>query len=136
MVRCEICGEENAREVSGKQGRLAWLKSSYGTASDERRPSIAERIMDLVLEREHFRCAACSTCGICFLEHDRLVDCAICKAPACVNCSLPALRVDEQGRIIENSDDGSVLCSRCNPPSGGRNAGLGLPAPATPLTVG
>lgn len=135
MATCERCGTEAAREVSGRAGRLAWLKGSYGTATEERKTHIAERIMDLVQERERHLCEACTTCGCCYLVADGLTECAICKAPACANCSLPALRVDQNGKIIEGSDDGSVLCSRCNPPSGGRNAGLGLPCPAQPLTV-
>src|SRR5439155_21838132 len=120
MARCERCSADGAREVSGKQGRLAWLKESYTSASEERRMCLADRIMDLHLERERYLCDACTTCGCCYLSQSALLDCAICKAPACVDCSLPALRVDANGRIIENSDDGSVLCSRCNPPSGGR----------------
>lgn len=91
--------------------------------------------MDLVREKEWFRCEACSTCGCCFLVDAHLSECAICGALACPDCSLPALRVDERGRIIENSDEGKVLCWRCNPPSGGNRAGLGLPAPVRPLAV-
>jgi hypothetical protein len=122
--------------VSGRPGRLSWLKGSYGSAPEERKAAIAERIMDLVQEQDRYLCDGCMTCGCCYLVDAGLTDCAICKAPACSNCSLPALRVDQDGKIIEGSDDGSVLCSRCNPPSGGRNAGLGAPCPAQPLTVG
>ncbi len=136
MAECERCGAEGAREVSGKPGRLAWLKDTYGAASEERRPALAERIMDLCREGERFLCEACMTCGCCYLADRFLVDCAICGSPACPDCSLPALRVDANGRIVEGSDDGSVLCARCNPPSGGRNAGLGLPCPVQPLAVG
>jgi len=136
MARCERCGAEGARDVSGKKGRLAWLKDSFQSASEERRAFMAERIMDLIRERERHLCVACTTCGCCYLADAGLTDCAICKAPACPDCSLPALRVDANGRIIEGSDDGSVLCTRCNPPSGGRNAGLGLPCPVQPLAVG
>jgi hypothetical protein len=136
MPKCDRCGAAEAREISGKMGRIAWLKSSYTSATEDRKTALAERLMDLYMDRDHFRCDGCATCGCCFLEAANLTDCAICHAPACSNCSLPALRVDQHGRIIENSDDGSVLCSRCNPPSGGRNVGLGLPNPAQPLTVG
>jgi hypothetical protein len=136
MPSCELCGVERAREVSGKPGRLAWLKSSYATTPDARKPALAERIMDLVQESERWRCADCTVCGCCGLTELRLADCAICGAPACIDCSLPALQVDKDGKIIDGSDDGRVLCARCNPPSGGTNAGLGLPTPAQPLTVG
>lgn len=135
MHVCDRCGAENAREVTGRQGRLVWLKESYKSASEERRPSIADRIMDLYQEQERFRCEACRMCGCCFLQDAGLVECAICQAPACMDCSLPALRVDDNGKIVEGSDDGKVLCSRCNPPSGGRNAGLGTPQPVQPLCV-
>jgi hypothetical protein len=135
MHRCEQCGADNARDVGGKQGRLAWLKESYRAAPEERKSALAERIMDLCQEQERYLCEACATCGCCFLTNAFLVDCAICKAPACPNCSLPALRIDQHGKIIEGSDEGSILCSRCNPPTGGHNAGLGLPCPAQPLTV-
>lgn len=136
MHRCERCGAKEAREVSGRSARIEWLKTSYQAASDDRKPGIAERIMDGYQESDRFLCEPCTTCSVCYLVDSGLTECAICKAPACANCSLPALRVDANGRIIEGSDDGSVLCSRCNPPSGGRNAGLGMPKPVQPLRVG
>jgi hypothetical protein len=136
MPVCEKCGAEGARDISGKAGRLAWLQSTYNSSSEERKSVLADRIMDLHLEREKLLCEGCATCGCCYLAVDHLIDCAICGAPSCHSCSLPALRVDERGSIIPESDDGSVLCSRCNPPSGGRNAGMGLPFPAQPLCVG
>jgi len=135
MVVCERCGAEGARDVTGRRPRIAWLETSYKSAPEERRPGLADRIMDLYREHERFLCEACTTCGCCYLAEAHLVECAICRAPACPDCSLPALRVDEAGRVIEGSDDGKVLCSRCNPPSGGRNAGLGLPMPVQPLVV-
>jgi hypothetical protein len=135
MPSCERCGAPAAREISGKRGRLGWLKSSYPSAPEERKPALAERIMDLIQEDERFRCDECVVCGCCGLRDACLTDCAICGAPVCADCSLPALQVDRDGKIIEGSDDGKVLCARCNPPSGGRNAGLGLPAPCQPLAV-
>src|SRR6185295_4323211 len=104
MPSCEVCGVDGAREISGKSGRLVWLKGSYGSAPDERKPAIAERIMDLVQEPERFRCDACRICGCCHLRDATLTDCAICGAPACIDCSLPALQVDKHGKIIEGSD--------------------------------
>jgi len=135
MPKCELCGAREGRDISGKARRLEWLKGSYSSTPEERQRALAERIMDLVREKEFFRCAACTTCGCCFLADAYLAECAICGAPVCPDCSLPALRVDEQGRIIEGSDEGKVLCWRCNPPSGGTNARLGLPAPVKPLAV-
>lgn len=135
MNTCELCGSSGTREISGKPGRLAWLKSSFPQAPEERKPALAERIMDLVQESERWRCEACTVCGCCGLTDAALALCAICGAPACVDCCLPALQCDKDGKILEGSDDGKVLCARCNPPSGGRNAGLGLPAPAQPLVV-
>ncbi len=135
MPTCERCGAPEARDISGRARRLEWLKASFGRAPEERKRPLAERIMDLIREEERWRCPSCTTCGCCLLADRYLSECAICGAPACADCSLPALRVDEKGRIIEGSDEGKVLCWRCNPPSGGTNAGLGLPAPVQPLAV-
>jgi len=135
MDTCNRCGALEAREITGRKGRIDWLKSSFQSAPEERKPSIADRIMDLYQEREKHLCAGCMTCGCCYFVNDGLSDCAVCHAPVCADCSLPALRVDDAGKLIEGSDDGKVLCSRCNPPSGGRNAGLGTPQPVQPLVV-
>jgi hypothetical protein len=135
MHVCDRCGATGAREVTGRRGRIEWLKSSFQSASEERRPAIADRIMDEIQERDRFLCEPCTTCGCCYLTSEGLAECAICRAPVCADCSLPAVRVDDAGKIIEGSDDGKVLCSRCNPPSGGRNAGLQQPTPVTPLCV-
>ena len=96
---------------------------------------LADRIMDLVVEEVRWRCDGCTICGCCSLTGAGLDDCAICGAPACSDCSLPALQIDADGRIIEGSDEGKVLCARCNPPSGGNNARLDLPAPVRPLAL-
>ena len=135
MQACDRCGASECREVTGRKGRIEWLKSSYRSATEERKPSIADRLMDLYQERERFLCDGCMSCGCCYLVSDGLAECALCRAPVCADCSLPALRVDDEGKIIEGSDDGKVLCSRCNPPSGGKNAGLGRPMPVQPLVV-
>lgn len=135
MPSCEVCGAASAREISGKSARLVWLKRSYPSAPEGRKPALAERIMDLIQQDERWRCAECTVCGCCGVRTGCLVDCAICGAPACCDCSLPALQVDEKGKIIDGSDEGNVLCSRCNPPSGGTNAGLGRPTPARPLAL-
>ncbi len=136
MAVCEACGAEGAREVSGKAGRLAWLKKSFAAVAEERRKALSDRILDVILvEVERWLCPACATCGCCGLASACLADCAICGAPACADCSLPALQLDASGKILPGSDDGKVLCSRCNPPSGGRSARVRLPSPAEPLLV-
>lgn len=74
-----------------------------------------------------------TVCAACRIQTEGLAPCAVCKAPACANCSLLALRVNEvTGEIIPESDDGKVICSRCNPPSGGSNARLRDPEPVGP----
>ena len=91
--------------------------------------------MDEILEPPVYRCPACVVCGVCYLRPaDGLVRaCENCGAAACVNCSLPTMALDDRGRVVDRPTPG-VVCSRCNPPTGGRNAFLGAP-PAVPPTI-
>jgi len=62
-------------------------------------------------------------CGYCLLPAEWLGECVKCKKRFCVDCSLPALLLGPDGRVVEGSDEpGKVLCCACNPPSGGHGA--------------
>lgn len=132
---CEVCGAAAVVELNGRVRRMAWLKESFKTASEERQKLLAERIMDHVEMADQYRCADHAVCGTCRASNVSMLGCELCGAPACVNCSLPALQTDKAGRIIPESADGRIICARCNPPTGGSNAGLYRPSPTAPLLV-
>lgn len=61
-------------------------------------------------------------CLICLLATAGLEPCLLCEREVCANCSLPAMTLDEDGKIREEVAPVGVICSRCNPPNHGTNA--------------
>lgn len=139
-LRCELCGAAPAADVTGREKRIGWLKlrrAETPPSDRARRAALADEILDALAEPPRLRCRSCATCGVCFLQRaDGLVlPCEICDGLVCIDCSIPALRLDEYGRIVESSNDGSVICARCSPPSSGRSARVGAPPVAPTVLV-
>lgn len=133
-MKCEKCGlEGDVVDVTGRDRRVAYLKERYKRTPDKRRPALAETIMDNIDAKPAFRCLACVVCGCCKMVSERLAPCDICGGLACSDCSLPALATDPDGRIVDKSDEGKILCLNCNPPNSGPRERVISPVP-TPST--
>lgn len=69
-------------------------------------------------------------CLICLTATAGLEPCLLCEREVCPGCSLPAMTLDENGKIREEAAPVGIICSRCNPPNHGTNARLRAPRPA------
>ncbi len=127
MEACaKCCQTESLIEVSGRDGRMAFLKEQFKATTegqDDRREGLADRIMDEIDRDYYYVCENCLSCQTCHVV-DHLAWCVICESPTCLNCSIPALRLSKDGTLLEDSDNGDVICLRCSPPSMGVNADL------------
>lgn len=127
---CANCGAVPANEVSGRSKRIAWLMNKWRASDGAEKREAESRLLDAVGETSKNLCWDCATCGFCGLHRgEGLKGCVICGGVACVNCCLPALELDEDGKIADWSDNGEVICVRCNPPNGGSNAVLSMGGP-------
>lgn len=117
---CERCGEP-AIDVTGREPRRAFFMLAIQKAKDvAQRAAFIRRLREVEQEYPALRCAAHATCGSCFFRDEGLLVCQICSGLACADCALPAMKI-EHGKVVEAAP-GAVLCVRCNPPNGGRNA--------------
>lgn len=69
-------------------------------------------------------------CEVCFLVPEGLVPCVHCALWVCTYCSLAGIRVNREGKWIdETPPEYVVICVQCNPPGHGPKSRLRAPDP-------